>query len=75
MTKKCFDCGKSLEWVGRGPGWMNSEQWDETKAGEYFAACDRATHTNGNCYFDDPSDIPVLKVKPKEETQCMTQQT
>ncbi len=62
-TKKCFDCGKALEWVGSGPGWLNSEQWDEIKAGDYFATCDRATHPNGNCYFNDTDGVGTLKVK------------
>ena len=62
--RKCFDCGKTLEWVGRGPGWMNSEQWDECKSGEYFAPCEKATHSNGNCYFNDTPGVSTLKVKP-----------
>jgi hypothetical protein len=49
--KTCATCGKRLEWVGSGPEWMNSEQWDAVKAGDYFAKCDKASHTNGNCYF------------------------
>jgi len=64
MTKKCFDCGKTLEWVGSGPGWMNRDQWDATKAGDYFAACENATHKNGNCYFNDTDGLQTLKVKP-----------
>jgi hypothetical protein len=63
-TRKCFDCGKTLEWVGRGPGWMNSEQWDAEKAGDYFAPCDKASHPNGNCYFNDYGD-GVMTLKPK----------
>jgi hypothetical protein len=62
--RKCFDCGKKLEWVGSRPGWMNSEQWDECKAGDYFAPCDKATHANGNCYFNDTPGVSTLKVKP-----------
>jgi len=61
--KKCFDCGKSLEWVGSGPGWMNSEQWDESKAGDYFVKCGNATHPNGNCYFNDTPTVETLKRK------------
>jgi hypothetical protein len=64
MIKTCFDCGKVLKWVGSGPGWMNSDQWDETKAGDYFAPCAKASHKNGNCYFKDSPTLPVLKVKP-----------
>lgn len=65
---KCFDCGRTLEWVGSGPGWMNSEQWDATKAGEYFAPCDKATHPNGNCYFNDTPGVETLKRKePRHE--------
>ena len=64
MTKNCFDCGKSLESTGPRPDYLNIDQWDEMIAGEYFASCDRATHRNGNCYFDDPDKNPVLKVKP-----------
>ena len=51
IEKKCFDCGKALESTGSGPGWMNSEQWDAEKAGDYFSPCENATHKNGNCYF------------------------
>lgn len=60
---KCFDCGKTLEWVGSGPGWMNSDQWDATKAGDYFAKCSKATHANGNCYFNETPGLTTLKVK------------
>ena len=49
--RHCPTCGKSLESTGRGPEWMNSEQWDAVKAGDDYAKCDRATHPNGNCYF------------------------
>jgi hypothetical protein len=65
-TKTCFDCGKVLSWTGSGPGWMNSEQWDASKAGDYFAACDKANHENGNCYFWETDTVPVLKrTEPK----------
>lgn len=60
-TRKCFDCGKTLEWVGSGPGWMNSEQWDAVKAGDYFASCEKASHPNGNCYFNDTAGVMTLK--------------
>jgi len=43
---------------------MNSEQWDAEKAGDYFAKCSKATHPNGNCYFNDTTGVSVLKVKP-----------
>ena len=62
--KRCFDCGKKLEWVGSGPSWMNSEQWDAEKAGDYFAECANARHQNGNCYFNDAQGVFTLKVKP-----------
>jgi len=65
MEKRCFDCGKLLEWTGPGPGYLNAEQWDETKAGDYFARCARATHKNGNCYFQDTEGVNTLKVLPK----------
>jgi len=61
--KKCFDCGKALEWVGPGPGFLNREQWDALKAGDYFAPCERAEHTNGNCYFNDTDGVTTLKRK------------
>jgi hypothetical protein len=66
----CADCGKELEWVGSGPDWMNSYQWDAVKAGDYFAECDKATHKNGNCYFwkhDGNAAValtPAKKVSP-----------
>ena len=59
--KKCFDCGKELTWTGRGPGWMNSEQWEDTKAGDYFAKCDNAISLNGNCYFNETNGVNTLK--------------
>lgn len=65
--KKCFDCGRDLESTGEGPGWMNSDQWDAIKAGDYFAnTCPSATHPNGNCYFWDTRGLKTLKrVEPK----------
>jgi hypothetical protein len=63
--KRCFDCGKTLESTGEGPGWMNSEQWDASKAGDYFATCDKASHENGNCYFNDTRGVETLKRLPK----------
>ena len=59
--KRCFDCGKVLEWVGSGPEWMNSYQWDAEKAGDYFAKCEKATHPNGNCYFNETKTVDTLK--------------
>lgn len=51
MARTCATCGKELDWVGSGPEWMNSEQWDAVKAGDYYAKCPEASHPNGNCYF------------------------
>lgn len=59
--KRCFDCGKELKSTGSGPGCMNSEQWDATKAGDYYAPCVEATHPNGNCYFMDTETVETLK--------------
>jgi hypothetical protein len=61
--KRCFDCGKILKWVGPGPSWMNNDQWDAEKAGDYFAPCNLASHPNGNCYFDDTQRVSTLKRK------------
>ena len=66
MRKKCFDCGKQLESTGSGPSWMNPEQWDAAKAGDYFAPCHNASHPNGNCYFTDTLGVPVLKPKERK---------
>lgn len=44
---------------------MNSDQWDAVKAGDYFAACDRARHPNGNCYFWD--NVPGLETLKRVE--------
>lgn len=62
--KKCFDCGKVLQSTGNGPGWMNAEQWDASKAGDYFAECENATHPNGRCYFWDSNTVQMLKKAP-----------
>jgi hypothetical protein len=59
--KWCFDCKREIQSTGNGPGWMNSEQWDASKAGDYFAKCENARHPNGNCYFWDTSGVPTLK--------------
>lgn len=65
MKKRCFDCGKELESTGPGPGWMNSDQWDAVKAGDYFRECPQATHENGNCYFRDTKGVETLKRVPQ----------
>lgn len=59
--KVCVDCKCELQSTGNGPGWMNSEQWDAVKAGDYFRPCPKASHENGNCYFWDTPGVPVLK--------------
>ena len=61
--RKCFDCGKTLEWVGPGPSFLNSDQWEAEKAGDYFAPCENAVHKNGNCYFRDTPGVTTLKPK------------
>lgn len=61
MIKTCFDCGKALQSTGSGPGFLNSDQWDAIKAGDYFAKCERSTRENSNCYFRDTPGVPVLK--------------
>ncbi len=56
---RCPKCNITLAWTGSGPGWMNSDQWGATKAGDYFiagpcgsgSACAGAPHANGNIYF------------------------
>ena len=63
MDRICPKCSKKLEWTGNGPGWMNEEQWDASKAGDYFAACDQASHPNGNCYFWKTEDGGVRLAK------------
>ena len=68
MEKKCFDCGKPVMWVGSGPGFLNSEQWDAIKAGDWYAPCENATHENGNCYFTETSGVSSLKPKPLTNT-------
>lgn len=72
--KKCFDCGKPLESTGPGPGWMNSEQWDASKAGDYFAQCEKARHPNGNCYFWDnvPGLMTLKRVEPVAKRSELT---
>ena len=61
--RKCFDCGRPLEWVGSGPGYLNADQWEASKAGDYFVKCERAVHSNGNCYFIDTPTVTTLKPK------------
>lgn len=59
MNAICSVCAKPLKSTGSGPEWMNSEQWDASKAGDWFAPCDKATHPNGNCYFSKSSQVAV----------------
>lgn len=60
--KLCFDCGRELKPIGSGPGWMNSDQWDAVRAGDYFGeTCQAAGHPNGNCYFWDTPTVTALK--------------
>ena len=54
----CPSCGGNLKRV-TGPGWMNDDQWDEVKAGDYVCeACPRSVGTTSGCrnnhfaYFD-----------------------
>ena len=67
MAKTCAQCGKELDWTGSGPEWMNSEQWDAVKAGDYFAKCDTPNHPNGNCYFwkRDEDGTALTRREPK----------
>lgn len=63
----CPRCFRTLESTGSGPEWMNSEQWDAAKAGDYFtefcgnesnniAACfGIKSIRNGNYYFWEDS--------------------
>lgn len=68
----CPKCNKVLEWVGSGPGYLNSEQWDATKAGEYFTTCadaqcgGRRHLSNGNVYF---GEIEPPKVQTRAELE------
>lgn len=53
-TLTCPKCGKPVKWIGRGPGWMNSEQWDATKPGEYYCdspSCHDPEYASGFSYF------------------------
>jgi hypothetical protein len=72
MSKECFDCGKPLEWTGSGLGYLNSDQWDAVKAGDYYRKCEYATHPNGNCYFWDTEGIISLKrsAPPTHRDNC-----
>lgn len=56
--KRCFDCNKELTWTGNGPGWMNEEQWEASKAGDFYADCN-----GGRCYFWDTPGVSTLKRK------------
>lgn len=67
MDKKCFDCGKTLKRVPRGPSWMNDDQWDAIKAGDYYSKCDQSSRSNGCCYFWDSDGVGTLKRRPKSE--------
>ncbi len=70
-TKVCFDCGALLSWTGSGPEWMNRDQWDASKAGDYFAKCENASHPNGNCYFWDTPTVTALKRVAAAHTASM----
>jgi hypothetical protein len=57
MMPKCPKCGNDLLSTGSGPGWMNEEQWDSVKAGDYF--CENSVH--GLVYFRERD---LVKVEP-----------
>lgn len=38
---RCPGCGGDVKSTGSGPSWMNSDQWDLVKAGDY--------HCSGSC--------------------------
>lgn len=45
MTKRCPSCGGSLKIVEQTRFFLNSEQWDSTKAGDYY--CDKCPESAG----------------------------
>lgn len=73
---KCPACSRTLSWVGPGPGWMNSDQWDASKAGEYYRvkpcergdACPGRDINNGNLYFGEIERQPPVDPKDAEIT-------
>lgn len=58
---RCPTCDCKLQWVGSGPAFLNREQWDAMKAGDYLLpakSCQRPDcsgwrHSNGNLYWDE----------------------
>lgn len=59
-TRRCPKCGGDLKSTGSGPGWMNREQWEASKAGDYFCeTCrDPGTKSGATYYFE--SDLASL---------------
>lgn len=56
----CPQCGGRLISTGHGPGWMNEEQWDAVKAGDYYCmVCTDPDTESGHKYFWK-SDLVVI---------------
>jgi hypothetical protein len=69
MTPKlCPQCGGSLKWVGRGPGWMNADQWDAVKAGDYYCTtCPPDPAVNVHYKYFDEADLVVVEPHHNED--------
>lgn len=74
---KCGRCSVILTWVGSGPSFLNGDQWDAEKAGEYFLpanACDQdcpgRLHPNGNRYWGEIAPEPPAP--PPTATEALT---
>jgi hypothetical protein len=72
----CGECLRGLNWVGRGPDYLNGDQWDAVKAGEYFIPatdclredCPGRRHDNGNRYWSEIEREPPTDWQARAQT-------
>jgi hypothetical protein len=57
---KCPKCGNDLT-PTKAPAWMNSDQWDAVKAGDWFCKChDNGRARSGVAHFWDREVVSKL---------------
>lgn len=59
----CPKCGGELHAVS-GPAWMNREQWDASKAGDYYCTKCVDANTRSGCAYFSEADLGRVGSKP-----------
>lgn len=65
---RCPGCGGPVKPTGPGPGWMNAEQWDAEKAGDWYCeACSKnGRGRTGFAYWTD-AEVRAIRAEPVPE--------